>query len=247
MLSSGGAEMVAEEMGGAGTEDLVTSVSVPASPGLYGNQYQLQLDISRLPRVEEYQAYVDAGPDSTVRDIPSDVKTVTYYVLNSGAVTSAEMPSLITSTLEQATDPTLVGRGLVRRELDRAVTQWAQDSGNATGLEQEGEVIAPEVVAIEFLYFDGLEWRTEWDSETEGALPLAVQVLLAIESNGGATAGTTLASAMQGDASMSENVRYYRSVVRLPTASLEALEESLMDESSMEEGLDPSLLEGTGL
>jgi hypothetical protein len=126
---------------------------------------------------------------------------------------------LVTTNLAQATDPTLAGRGLVRRELDRAVTQWALSTSNATGLESTGEVIAPEVTSIEFLYCDGLEWRTEWDTEAEGKLPLAIQVILAIGPSDavGADLGTVGAGGMQR--SSTDNVTLYRMIVHLPAAT----------------------------
>ena len=67
------------------------SSSAPQSvPGLYGNAYQLQVDISRLPRVDQYMA-ISAQSDSGVTnaDQVSDVKNVSYYVINNSATAGA--------------------------------------------------------------------------------------------------------------------------------------------------------------
>ena len=34
------------------TEDTASASTLPPVPGLYGNQYELQVDVSRLPRVD---------------------------------------------------------------------------------------------------------------------------------------------------------------------------------------------------
>jgi prepilin-type N-terminal cleavage/methylation domain-containing protein len=200
------------------TVDLASGTTLPAQPGIYGNQYELQLDISRLPRIDELQAAYSTSSDALMEmDVPSDVKTVTYYVMSdqTGYASSGLEQGL---SLADERDPSIVGRGLVRRQLDRAVTQWAMTNGTTAGVVNAGEVLAPEVIGIEFAYFDGLEWRTEWDSETEGGSPMAIQIILAIASDGaaGMPAATDLAGGIQ--VTTEGNVRYYHVVVHVPTA-----------------------------
>jgi hypothetical protein len=183
----GGAEDVLGEGEGmdasANTEGIADSVVPPAAIGLYGNQYELQLDVSRLPRVEEYQQFITTEDALKLADIPSDVKTVAYYVLTPGTTSSTGASGISTfnSQLGLGEDDLLSG-GLVRRELDRAVSLWAADSGNVNGLDTNAELIAPEVTALEFRFFDGIEWLSEWDSEEAGGLPLAVEIVIAVRS-----------------------------------------------------------------
>ena len=59
--------------------DLTSGVAVLQTPGLVGNQYQIQLDLSRLPRLEEYVQMMDETI-TDLQDVPSDLKTVAYYV-----------------------------------------------------------------------------------------------------------------------------------------------------------------------
>ena len=221
--SSATDDLLGDAEASANTENLSSTVTVPAKPGIYGNQYELQIDISRLPREDQYQPVVDTAAPMSIVDIPSDVKTVTYYVLGNNFAALSGVSSGVASgvssgaatDLSQANSPLVVGHGLVRRQLDRSVTEWASFNSNVAGLEQEGEVIAPEVVGIEFQYFDGLEWRTEWDSEVEGKLPVAIQIFLAV-GDPETVLSSTPASGMTGTGD--ENVRYYRSLVYLPLA-----------------------------
>src|SRR5690606_5558217 len=84
------------------------------------------------------------------------------------------------------------------------------------------KVIAPEVVAIEFAYWDGLEWLESWDSASSGTLPSAIGITLSIDTEStveGRTlsgqlqqSGVTAASAEAGEP---VQVRY---VIALPLA-----------------------------
>ena len=103
-------------------------------------------------------------------DIPSDVKTITYYVQSLDTLEPEEADVL--------EDDVTIASGLVRRRMDRAVTTFAAENGNADDLMQLGDVIAPEVMEIEFQYWDGLQWLLEWDSEVNKGLPVAVEIRL---------------------------------------------------------------------
>ena len=78
--------------------DLSSGVSVLGTPGLVGNQTQVQLDVSRLPRLEEYVAMLDANT-ADIDDIPSDIKTVAYFVQSSDTLGGVE-DALATATAE---------------------------------------------------------------------------------------------------------------------------------------------------
>ncbi len=198
------------------SEDIAASSEPPAVPGLYGNQYELQMDVSRLPRVDEFERMISSDAMQTVQDIPSDLKTVAYYL--------QDMNNLPTTT---TTDP--FGRavppqpGLVRRVLDRSVTLQADESGNVNALQNLGEVLSPEVVAAEFEYYDGTEWMTEWDSDELGGLPVAVRITIALGDpaliNGTRDPLNNLSiSSFTANSTTNEPQEVYSLVVRLPTA-----------------------------
>lgn len=156
----------------AAEEELVTTevgVSVLQEPGLIGNQYQLQIDTSRLPRLEEYTVLMDSDPGNLM-DLPSDLKTVTYYVQAADSIGIEDPLAQMDSSVSANSG------GLVRRVLDRSATTFASTAGNLSALGQTGELLAPEVTAIEFSYWDGVTWQIEWNSDSTGELPLAIKI-----------------------------------------------------------------------
>ena len=161
-----------ETLDGSTDSEPADSTFSSGTPGLYGDYDWLQVDVSRVPRLDQYN-YDARDPSSTgskLVDRLSDVKTVTYYVVSPGEATGA-------ATGDGSQEQT----GLVRRELDRAVTSWADEQGTLAQDLSEDVPEAPEVVAIRFKYFDGAEWVDSWDTEQQGALPVAVEVSLALE------------------------------------------------------------------
>jgi hypothetical protein len=188
------------------SQDIASSGEPAPEPGLYGNQYELLIDTSRLPRVDQFQRMITADSQLALEDIPSDVKTVAYYVVteaNAGLVTSAQ--------LNNSEEPEY---GLARRVLDRAVTLRATESAGSMGLQNAGVIIAPEVVGIEFQYFDGAEWLMEWDSSEKGGLPVAVRILLAIRNEQGSVEQTDVTSMTD----VQTPHKIYSLTVRIPIA-----------------------------
>ncbi len=183
------------------------SATPPPVPGLYGTRYALQVDNSRLPRLDQFFSQLNMAPDAMMVDRLSDLKTVAYFV---------NAPD---SGVTQAASGAGNGYGLVRRELDRAVTAFASEQGALDLTNLQLEPIAPEVAAIEFAYFDGSQWLDYWDSSELGGLPLAVRItlgLMPIKSGRSQSlpwqSGTSLANAAN------EGLLVYSMVVHLPTA-----------------------------
>ena len=161
--------------------------------------------MTRLPRVDEYSSL--AAPDgASLVNIPSDVKTVAYYVKSADG--TAEPGS---ANFGRAATVSQGGTGLIRRQLARAVTKYANNGGNSQALSNTGDVVAPEVSAIEFRYFDGSAWANSWDSTETRSLPMAVEINLSIRPppRGGAV------KSGQSDPDLN-----YRLVVHLPVAQI---------------------------
>ena len=160
------------------TSDLIASTLTLATPGMIGNQTQIQFDISRLPRVEQYQAQFSATP-GVMADVPSDVKTITYYVQPPGTVGGIIDP--IQQYLADAgMNRPESGGGLIRRQLDRSANNYATDTGGIAGLLMTGEMIAGEVTAISFEYFDGTLWQITWNSDQMEQMPKAIRIRMSI-------------------------------------------------------------------
>jgi hypothetical protein len=174
------------------------SVAPPTSPGLRGGPDWLQVDVSKMPRRDQYDPSLMATTGTGSGDHLSDVKTVTYFV---------ETP------LAGADDTS--GAGLMRVELARAVTRWAGESGSLDL--SGGEPIAPEVTQIAFRYHDGVEangWVTEWDSDERGALPIAIEIAIHVRSS--KPRKTSALRGAAGTAGEEEEGQIFRLVVHLP-------------------------------
>ena len=202
------------------TPDLLSGAAILQTPGLIGNQYQIQIDVSRLPRLEEYVMLLDSNP-AKLTDIPSDIKTVSYFVQGADTVGGVEDPL---DTLGTAEEETSTPRGgLVRRSLDRAASTFAVTGGTMAMLNQTGEILAPEILGIEFEYWDGTQWLIEWSSDQYEELPLAVKVTLSMATPQVAAAGNV------ADVTDPNSIRTFVHVVRLPMARMIEEEEEEED------------------
>jgi prepilin-type N-terminal cleavage/methylation domain-containing protein len=164
------------DTGGTGTDD-ESEMSMFESDleeeeyvlGIYGESDWMQVDVCRTPRLDHYNYETLPTGSDALEDIVSEVKTVCY--------------SLSTETGMTATSGEYEG-GLVRREIDRSVSNWAEEMGVLSQVDLDLEPIAPEVVDLEFLYHDGIEWVTTWDSTEMGGLPIAVHISIAVVPRG---------------------------------------------------------------
>lgn len=226
--ASSGSSSSGSEDSAANTTDLAASTTPPPTPGLYGNQYELMVDVSRLPRPDQYYSQQMSSLSTQMPDVPSDIKSVLYYVQSSGNSMGIQDPLQSGSLTGIAVEPTAeeaikAGGGLVRRQLDRAVTQWANDQGQSDRLMRTGELLASEVVSLEFNYYDGTQWLTQWDSSQQN-LPLVVKIQLGMQDPGIAktqplAAGTPVSS-MAADQLQTYGVRVYELSVAIPGAQL---------------------------
>lgn len=218
-----------DALAGSNTQELATSSVLPTTIGLYGNAYELQIDISRIPRIDEYDPQYTSFRSREIGDIPSDIKTVTYFLMQPG------VSSLGHGTVGDA-GITETQFGLVRRELDRAVTQYALNNGDSTGLDASAEILAPEVSILQFRYFDGYEWIEEWDSEAMGGLPMAVDVIIAIRDH-------DMTQALLADGAIEVPVadtsnpvgQVFRRLIRIPTAKPYEPEEEIDSTDTLSE------------
>ena len=208
------------------TDNLADSETAPVAPGLYGNYSEIMIDISRLPRDDEYPSLQSAN--AVITDLPSDIKTVTYYI--------GPDPKAGINPVVAANQGALVG--LVRRELDRSVNRLALEGGLASDvLSTAGQLVAPEILAIEFQYYDGFQMLPEWDSTLMEGLPVAVDIRLTIaseapdETSVDPTSGDPYAGQTINGRLIREGVVYHL-LVPLPTA------EPTMPVDEEEEGAD---------
>jgi hypothetical protein len=192
--------------------DLIASTMTLTKPGMIGNQFQIQFDISRLPRLEQWAPTLSATP-GVMADVPSDIKTVTYYVQAPGTIAGVVDPLQgYLPTPESGSQA--AGGGLVRRELDRAASNWATESGGLTGLMMTGDLIAAEVTSISFEYFDGIIWQLFWNSDEVASMPKAIRITLTMSDPNGPT---DLAALTAG---VTPGTRTFTHTVMLPVGSV---------------------------
>jgi hypothetical protein len=157
-----------------GTVPEASTSSTAPTVQLIGTSTELRFDISRLPRVDQYEGILTSAGEQSATDLPSDVKTVIYYLRSDGTASGSSPTASEVST-------TGYGRGLMRGEVDRAVALWAETNGDTQALYASAEMLAEEVVGFWLEYFDGTDWYTEWDSTSSGSLPRAIRIWLAIQ------------------------------------------------------------------
>ena len=218
--------------GGYGME--VASVSSP--PGIYGDQYTLMIDVSRVPRPDEYLFQQASLMDAALTDVPGDMKRVTYFVQ---AATSFGVQDGM-SVFQTADQETVYPAGLVRRKLDRAVSAYAEEMAQMDRLMRTGDLLAPEVVSVEFAYFDGVQWLTQWDSSTQ-SLPWLVQITLAMQSASSNEVAAIDPGIAIGSLSMDQRTEYgievYQLIVAIPGAQLHAADAASAEQAAGMEGL----------
>jgi prepilin-type N-terminal cleavage/methylation domain-containing protein len=207
--------------------DLTTSMGSSLPTGIYGNQFQLMVDVSRAARVDELAAMygnVQPAPLGTLRDIPGDMKRVTYYLQTASPAGVQDIMSQVESRPStNAGDSGSVQAGLVRRQLDRNVTRFAEASGLASQIAASGDMVSPEVVSLEFSFFDGAQWTYQWDSSTMG-LPWLINISLAMQSaTGQEKAGVPLGlnlSTLSREQMQAYGIEVYELTVAIPGAQL---------------------------
>ncbi len=171
------------------------------------------IDISRLPRDDEYPSMQTAG--AVMTDLPSDIKTVTYYIGPDPQVAN----NMAAASLGQVAQI-----GLIRRELDRSVNRLAVMGGLQMDLlAGASQLVAPEVMSIEFAYYDGFQMLPQWDSTFMEGLPVAVEIRLTIASAApdGDLPESNLANPLAGqvvNGRIIDEGLTYRLLVPLPTA-----------------------------
>lgn len=206
LMLSGGASEEGEE---SEPDSLIIEEEVAFRPTMLGSASVIMIDISRLPRLDQYNPLI-ASEEAEVQT-PSDVKSLAYFV----ALTDGGMEQKIQFAETRAPG------GLYRREIDRAVAEFMGDTSLLSSPDRYTKLIANEVAQITFRYFDGVDWQTEWDSTEDGGFPMAIEVILVIDSERSATGSEAYSYAgVDG-----ESMQIYRTVVDLPVAEPTASEE----------------------
>jgi hypothetical protein len=166
--------------GGSDSTGTSDAVGGSYSGGIYGSDQELQVETIRRPKVNRLAPPTD---DPTQPARLSDIRTVTYSLGAHGTDDPTERGV--------SADP--LG-GLYRRELDRAEFISASQQGQTDDLGHGTELLAPEVVNLQFTYYDGTTISDQWDSTQQGKLPSAVEVMISLRRPVPKSSFTVLAS-----------------------------------------------------
>ena len=150
------------------TPEQPSTSETPISGGICGSLQCLQVDTSCRSRPNRLPPAPATGDNS--QPTLSDIKTVTYSLGDPGTI----------SPIERGNSPLDPQGGLYRRELERAACAWAMQQGQTDLLNQVTDLLAPEVVDVQFTYYDGTTTSDVWDSTQQGKLPSAVKVAIVI-------------------------------------------------------------------
>ncbi len=198
-LAGGGDESEEEEVPDSG---IIVEDEVDFRPTLIGSTSAVMIDISRLPRLDQYNPFI-ATDESRVQT-PSDVKSLGYFF--------SPQDGGIEGDLELA--QARATGGLYRREIDRAVATHMGDTGFASGPDKFCKLIANEIAQVSFRYFNGDDWQDDWDSEEEGGFPASIEVTIVIDTERGVE--TTQSYSL--NAASQESAETFVQVVNLPIA-----------------------------
>ena len=164
-----GAAQAGGEGEGGEEESAIMEECASCRPTFIGTPTSISIDISHLPRVDEYNPLIAAITNN--ESTPSDVKSVAYFVDLNG-------PDTQQNQFQQRAQK--ASGGLYRRQIDRAVAAFRQEEASLI-IDDYAQLVAPEVAEISLRYFDGEQWVAEWDSEEAGGFPPAVEVVVVID------------------------------------------------------------------
>jgi prepilin-type N-terminal cleavage/methylation domain-containing protein len=214
--------MSSDDQGSVAASDLSNATTLPAIPGIYGNANQLQIDVSRLPRLDQLQALVATDTPTTTPDRLTDVKNVLYYSAASATGGAPATGSSTTTGNSSATAGSSAvsgdANGLLRREMSRAVAALASQQGQLQSTQGTQEMMAAEVTDLEFMYYDGSDWNNQWDTTQNNGLPMAVQISITLGPVQSASPGPGAGAGRAASSTQNQETQTYLLTVYLPTA-----------------------------
>lgn len=137
--------------------------------GLFGDSESLVVHLSLPSRASNLVATAQSNGASSFSG--SDLQSVLYFLAGSSSTMAQQLSGPLNSPTTQAT-------GLARLQGDRMAMQAAEESGGLSSMAGGVQLLAPEVAAIQFEYFDGVSWGTSWDSAATNSLPNAIRITI---------------------------------------------------------------------
>ena len=186
--------------------------------GIFGTATELRIDRSAVWQWERQHLLADTtNPLSTPEVDESLMPQTVRYSLEDGKELLANKLAAA-GVGDRPLSPSYAG--LYYEQTSTA--SWLADIATTESSEkslENAELIAPEVVDIEFAYFDGEQLLEEWDSGLEEKLPSAVEIRLTLLEEPFEQANKRTADDREELRRSKENLVEYRLLVRLPRLS----------------------------
>ena len=154
--------MAAELRGTIGNETL----GFKDEQRLVGTRRALTFITTTLPDPTQYQFF---GDFDTLPPARHDLRLIHYRLLVNPDDTT------------DSGDPLVYGVYREEKQTFAQVTQLGPDE-NAEGVTVRGDLWAPELGYLEFRYFDGVDWATEWNLTSGNALPQMILITIGFDS-----------------------------------------------------------------
>ena len=148
-----------------------TGAMLTYTSGLVGTTSDLLLYVNRPDRT---LSYVDAQTLTSTSERTGDLMIIRYLIADTGA---GGLSADIAKRFAEGTDGPV---GLVRITGDLYGMSNAVQEGDDEDFTMVDKIDAKEVSRLEFRYYDGLTWQEEWDSNSQNALPVAIEILLTL-------------------------------------------------------------------
>jgi Tfp pilus assembly protein PilV len=169
------------------TAESAADTNAGRSMGIVGDATTLMIHMSRPPR--PIDAYRPTGA-VTSGNTNSDLQAVIYFM----AMPDAEgLPGAVAAALlPESSNPngTPLG-GLARVVGDPVVLEALDAAGDVQSMAAGAQLLASEVEAIQFRYFDGSTWLDTWDSLASEKLPNAVEITLTVTARSGLSSASS--------------------------------------------------------
>ena len=165
--STGGS--IGAATGASGAAEAGTAASLtPTSLGIFGTAETLQIDISHPVREDVIPQSITAPTTQAVPKLTDNVRVTWAMVTPSTAASDAKGLSILSI-------PPALARQLTDRLRDAVVKP---DKATLNSPLDDASILAREVVQLQFQYYDGYAWVSEWDSVVKGRLPRAIEVTI---------------------------------------------------------------------
>ena len=194
------------------TIDPATALANSTS-GLIGTATDLQLFVSKP---DPNLGYSDSQSITSVGSRSSDLMLIRYLMAESGG---GGLSSALADKFGAADQTGPVG--LARMEGDLFGLTTAITEGEELPLVAASQMLAKEVAAVQFRYFDGLEWVEQWDSTALNMMPKAIEITLTLRKTPSASDPN---EELQPDEVQATT---HRTVVSIPVATPFIVEEQL--------------------